>query len=525
MNVDALAPVLDEFVPIVLKATHTPGVTLAVMDLKGNQLAAGYGLSNLAARTPMDAGAVMKGASMSKLIGGIAALQLVEHRVLDLHKPITDYLDLDVRNPCGPRAISAFDLLTHQSGLATDCAVGSLRPPPPLAEHLESSYREPHRSAYGGVPARWTAPVGTRYQYSNLGLATVGHLVAELNGEHDSYADYVEHTIFAPLGMTSTSVPPVQNSQYVSPKILARLVTGYARYGGWWVPYPAVHVAGYPASNILTTALDYTRLLLALLNGGRHDGKAILSSRAVRHLLTPHASGVSPGEPPGLWTGLSVEMRNLRRRDFWFGHGGAYRYGWWGESRAYPHLGFAITIVANAWDAVREFNPPRRIAPGIIADFVARWTMGGDARRPATVNAVSWSDGAAYAMGVLFAERLRGVLGVQEDLTAIDTAAMLAGARCLEDELPTRALSREHFDAGVSAINAIATPTPQEIRAVLAHPEAHVPPAVLDLYALAFGASRAEYPVPMRFWADRVEESGQTEHLTAIPDHDPRGPL
>ncbi|MEU9448695.1 serine hydrolase domain-containing protein [Streptomyces sp. NPDC048277] len=504
IDVTALGEALARYAPLVLRITATPGVSIAVTDRAGNSHVSAYGMANLADATRMRPESVFHLGSISKLYVSAAVVQLAERGLLDLHRPVNHYLDeFTVRNPLGSRDITAYDLLTHQSGLGTSSAFdATLGTPGSLAKHLADGYGTAEGIEYGQSGARWTAPVGARFQYTTFGMATLGHLVEVTNKAGLSFADYVAGEIIEPLGMTAAAIPDLPAPGHVPAALLDARATGYARFGRWCVPTPEVHTPLYPAGGMLGTAASHNRFLCSLMLGGRLDGNQILRPESVRAMVTPQNPAQFPGGDHGI--GLGMELRQLGRPDFFFGHAGAYPFGWWSFSRVYPGLGFAVTVLSNAWDMARFFNPVDRSASGLITEFVANWvaTGGGSAGR----STLGWDEQAAYAMGLLMGERLRGLFNIAEPLGPAVTDRMVAGARLIPAEGYGETWSADGFAEGVRALDGF-EPSAERIRAFLSSPECLASAPDLDLHALEFGASHAEWPMPMSFWADRVEQN------------------
>src|SRR5207253_5916105 len=146
-----------------------------------------------------------------------------------------------IRNPLGGREVTVRDLLTHRSGLAGNAAHSVLHSPTPLAKHIPEAYAESHVDFYHGstVPL-WESKPGEKYEYSNMGVATLGYLVEITNPEHLSFSDYVQKHIIDPLGMRSTQFPSAQDSAHIRPEIWKQLSTGYATIGAIRIPTPAI---------------------------------------------------------------------------------------------------------------------------------------------------------------------------------------------------------------------------------------------------------------------------------------------
>src|SRR6185295_14025990 len=230
-NEKALIAALKEDIPQILRLVGTPGLNLAIARRGQVIYEDGFGYADLARKIPMTAATVTHSGSMGKTYTATAVMQLVEQGVLGLDAPVNQYLSgWKIVNPLGGRDVTVRDLLTHRSGLAGNGAWSVLHSPKPLAEHVPEAHAKERNDFYGGAASpTWTAKAGEKYQYSNLGIATLGYLVQLTNPEKLSFSDYVQRHIIDPLGMTSTQFPPVQDRAYIRPDIWANMSTGYAK--------------------------------------------------------------------------------------------------------------------------------------------------------------------------------------------------------------------------------------------------------------------------------------------------------
>ena len=126
--------------------------------------------SDRAQDLPMTTDSLVRVASMSKPVSGVAILQLVERGKLALDADVSRYLGFRLRNPRFPdAAITLRQLLSHTSSIVD--ADGYYVP---LGEPLSAFFLPGPRYADG---AHFSAHApGTRFEYSNLGsgvLATV----------------------------------------------------------------------------------------------------------------------------------------------------------------------------------------------------------------------------------------------------------------------------------------------------------------------------------------------------------------
>jgi CubicO group peptidase (beta-lactamase class C family) len=411
-----LIDALRGFIPEVMRQDGTPGLNIAVA--RGGKIIweEGFGLADVAKKTPMTPATVMHSGSMGKTYTATAVMQLVERGVMKLHDPINLYMKgFRVLNPLGEREITVYDLLTHRSGLAQNDAGSDFSPPKPLQQHIKEGYARPTFGVYAGTLPRWGSKVGERFTYSNFGLATLGYLVEVTNPEGLSFSEYVQKHIIDPLGMTSTQYPPVQDAAHIRPDILARMSTGYAHFGNIRIPTPAIYFADYPAGTVVTTPGDHIKLLLAYLSEGTYNGYQLLKPETVRLMLTPQlASRTQLGERD---VGLIWGLRNYSRPDFDFEHAGAHMFGWYNDFRAYPKLGFAVAIAVNRWDMVLMTEPTWRTPHVLIADFIASWIQREQAGTLRAAEPTSWAWKTSYVVGLSMVEQLMGLLATTSPLT------------------------------------------------------------------------------------------------------------
>jgi CubicO group peptidase (beta-lactamase class C family) len=160
------------------------------------------------------------------------------------------------------------------------------------------------------VPLRYSP--GDQWVYG-LGHDVQAYLVEVFSGMR--YEDYVQKTIFDPLGMRSTvfGVPPAMK---------ARFATVYTRGAdGKLVPDTADRYARFTDHAFGTLSLsgsapDYLRFAQMLLNGGELDGKRVLKRETVALMMQNHV--------PDSWVPLTIaEGWAIGRSGF--GYGGAVR--------------------------------------------------------------------------------------------------------------------------------------------------------------------------------------------------------
>jgi len=298
------------------------------------------GWSNLDEKKPMQKDSIFQIMSMTKNFTGVAAMMLVEEGKLELRRPVADYLpefkDIEVADPAGNglsglhrphTAPTVWQLMDHSSGLPGDPG-GELADNPhtlrvPLAEAV-TFYAHEHLQF----------EPGTKWQYSNEGIATLGRIIEVVSGQ--SYVDFVTSRILAPLGMKDTFYfPPadkVGRIALVYKHVDGKLVrSGNEILAGDSANYRKGAVYPAPEYGLYSTAADLFRFYNMLLSGGTVDGHRYLSKQSIRTMTRVFTPDVKPsGWMGGTGYGLTFEVVNqsegtlLLHSPGTFGHGGAF---------------------------------------------------------------------------------------------------------------------------------------------------------------------------------------------------------
>ena len=293
---------LDGFIPLQLQRDDVAGATIAITQNGQPLILKGYGYSDWKKKTPVDpVTTTFRPGSISKLFTYVSMMQLVEQGRLDLDADISRYIDFPI-NPgpgdIGNAPITLRNLATHTAGFEEEIRdFGSDK-----SGKLPRTIRD---FLIRNQPNRFAAP-GKALAYSNYGITIIGYIVQRISGE--PFADYVQHHIFTPLGMThSTFVQPLP------PGFSATL--GYLNTDAPDTGFEGV--TEVPAGGLSSTAADMAIFGQMLLNKGTFNGQQILKSSSVDTLFTPQftpAPGVNP------WNlGFYTQRRNGIN---FIGHGG-----------------------------------------------------------------------------------------------------------------------------------------------------------------------------------------------------------
>jgi len=240
----------DAFATQLAAADRFSGVL--VIEQNGQRLyAKPFGLANREDDTPVQLDTPFLFASQGKMFTAVAVLQLVAAGKLDLDDPIGKHL-LDYPNDA-MAAVTLRQLLAHQGGTGD---IGVLQPDEGANRAWVRSIADLIKLNGDRAPA---FPPGSDFEYSNYGFLLLGAVVEAISGQ--SYYDYVAEHIFAPVGMTATRFPTLEEMDGVA--------RGYTQADdGTLVPSAdQLPWRGTPAGGGVTTADDEVRFVEALKAG------------------------------------------------------------------------------------------------------------------------------------------------------------------------------------------------------------------------------------------------------------------
>ncbi|SDR60321.1 CubicO group peptidase, beta-lactamase class C family [Rhizobiales bacterium GAS113] len=302
---------------------------------------------------PMTTDSIFRIYSMSKVITVDAALTLVEDGLVAFDDPIAKYLPqfanmnvgAAVPNPAGGdsnvmqlvparRPITVLDLMRHSSGITYgffgDTLVKKAYQGVDLLSGKFTNADLVDRLAK--LPLSYQP--GTTWDYS-YSIDVLGRLVEVVSGK--SLYQYEKERLLDPLQMPDTSF----------------YVTDPAKKSRIAQPFPDDKAMGVDLTmsdptdvrpwesgggGMVSTAMDYARLLQMMLDGGRLDGKRYLAPETIAYMTADQmGTEVHPGPyylpGPGYGFGLGVAVRTSRGGSpavgvpgdwYWGGAGGTY---------------------------------------------------------------------------------------------------------------------------------------------------------------------------------------------------------
>jgi CubicO group peptidase (beta-lactamase class C family) len=298
--------------------------------------AAGFG-SRVLGGPPPDQDTVFRIASMSKSFTASAVLLLRDEGRLALDDPAEKYVPElagwpSVTGDCD--RVSIRHLLTMTAGFPTDDPWGDRQQGLPLREFGALLAR--------GVSVNW-AP-GTRFEYSNMGYAILGLVIAAASGME--YASFVRTRLLEPLGLTRTGFA----AHEFDPDVLA---VGYRRGMAGWEELPFDPYGAFaPMGGVFSSVTDLARWVAGFASGlPGHP----LRGGARREMQLPQAvtgwrvrerlPGGGPAAPAYYGFGLFADEDAAAGRVV--SHSGGYP-GFGGNMRWHPATGLGVIALGNA---------------------------------------------------------------------------------------------------------------------------------------------------------------------------------
>lgn len=293
LNIDALRVRIEEQ----REAWEVPGIMVGVYHDGKTLLTDGFGRKNEEGERP-DGQTLFQIGSCTKAFTAAAALILKERGILDLDKPIVEYLpDFKLMDDYATHNVTTRDLLCHRSG---------------LPRHEYAWYRADFTREQLVHNLRYLQPnIGLRegYQYNNLGFVLVGWLIEKLTGK--TWEDFVEEELFRPIGMMRTTVFPDAAFADGNFTDIYERPSMYDLHGIKRIEfYRTPEVENYekrigqpfgPAGSVFSCAEDMLKWgIFQMGDGTTADGKRILSPESMKEWHRAHTIMVGEEQPDGI---------------------------------------------------------------------------------------------------------------------------------------------------------------------------------------------------------------------------------
>ena len=373
---DDLLVEFEAYIVDAMERFNIPGAAVAVVQEDEIVYANGFGLRELGKDDPVTPETLMMIGSITKSMTTLLMATLVDDGLMDWETPVVEVMPtFALADPELTQKITVRNLVCACTGVPR--------------RDLEFFLNSDELSAEDIVESLATFELftgfGEAFQYSNQMVATGGYLAAmaagaEYGSLYNGYVQAAQERVFAPIGMTSTtlSFDEVQASNdYGTPHGLNLAFEHY--------PVP-LQLEGFvtpvaPAGAVWSNVLDMGRYLITELNQGvAPDGTVVVSAQNLKLTWEPQVA-VTASDAYGLgW--LVGEYKGLPE----ISHGGA-TIGFSANLAFLPDQDLGIIILANAQGS-GGFNHAIRsrlfeLALGLESEFDEKATFGYQAARDA----------------------------------------------------------------------------------------------------------------------------------------------
>ena len=311
-----------------------PGMSIGIVDDQDLIWSRGFGYAHKDRKIPAAPGTIYSICSISKLFTSISVMQLRDLGKLSLDEAVGKYLPwFNIKDtfPDAPE-ITLRGILTHSSGLPREADF-------PYWTGPEYAFptREQIIERLSGQDELY--PAFTYFQYSNLGMALAGEVIASVSGM--PYADYVRKNILEPLGLKDTTpeIPAQHKGGKLATGYSARLRDGKRRV------MPFYHVKGMaPAAGFASTVEDLARFASWQFRVLKKEDREILAPNTLKEMQRVHWVDEDWETKWGL--GFSISRHSEKT---FVGHGGSCP-GYRTQLYLCPRDRLAIIVMTNGAD-------------------------------------------------------------------------------------------------------------------------------------------------------------------------------
>jgi CubicO group peptidase (beta-lactamase class C family) len=311
----------------ILKDTHTPGVSVAIVHKDGPEWVTGIGQADVASARPVTPETLFRIGSTSKAFSSLSILMLADQGKVSLTDSVRKLVpEVWFENPWETSdPIRVANLLEHTTGW-DDLHLREYAKQAPDTMSVREGLDYDHHSR----TSRWRP--GTRMAYCNSGPPVAAYIVEKLTGQR--FEDFVQQNLFLPIGMkTATyfeSAPGTDTTLY---------------HEDGKTPYPYWHILLRPAGSINASANDMAAYVQFYLNRGAVAGKQIVPASDIDRMEIPETTWAAKD---GMKTGYGLSNYWTIEDGFvYHGHDGGVEGGLT-EMAYMPNFGVGYFFSINA---------------------------------------------------------------------------------------------------------------------------------------------------------------------------------
>jgi len=314
---------LSHLIQELMRRSAVPGLSVALIENRKTVWIGNFGVKNLQRPDPVSGDTVFEAASMSKPVFAYAVLKLVDQGKFNLDTPLSHYLPAYVKNDDRISLITARLVLTHRTGFPNWRRAG------PLTIHFRP---------------------GDKFSYSGEGFVYLQRTIEKITGL--TLNEFVRRNVFIPLEMKNSSYEwrPSFDKQAAWGHDVQGTPGDRYDFGIAGHRFPWKDSAPNAAATLITSASDYARFVIAIMNGSG------LKCDIMRAMLSPQSQvdsgcyscidvqATHPDKIISWGLGIGLE-RTARDRYFWQ----------WGDNNGFkafmmgsPKSGSGLVILTNS---------------------------------------------------------------------------------------------------------------------------------------------------------------------------------
>ncbi len=319
-----------------IEAKRIPGA-VSLISRKGKIAhSKSMGYNNMTSQQPMTSDKIFYIQSMTKPIISIAFMQLYEAGHFFLTDPVSKYIpefanlkvikvtpDKDSDQPkieyVDPKSpVQIWHLLSHTAGFSH--GLGQNEYDQRLSKLLYGDFLNPdatpvgHKTIEDRVMALLSYPLmghpGEQWNYS-ASPDVLALLIEKFSGM--TCAEYLQKHIFDPLGMNDTgyNVADANMGRLAGLHMMGQ--DGTLTYTDPMAPVQGITIFG-GTHGLFSTADDYMKFGLMLLNNGKHNGQRIIGRKTLELMTENHIEGLpyQPGNGFGLGFGVRTDVSDSK---------------------------------------------------------------------------------------------------------------------------------------------------------------------------------------------------------------------
>ena len=277
---------LDTLVLELMSKANIPGLSLAVIDQNSLAFVKGYGVKEKIDKNRVDENTLFEAASLTKPVFTYAVCRLAEQGKFDIDKPLEEYWTYQDAQPEYLRKnITARHVMTHTTGFR------NWRPKNSDSLHINFD-------------------PGSRFSYSGEGFVFLSKVIEHITGMPTH--EWVDKMVFKPLNMKHSTL--IWDNQ-----LGVNSARPHNREGEVLEKYKPDKANA--AASLHTTASDFAKFLLALLNGQHISPEAQKEILSTQQNVDPECSQCrQPNSDPNFrsvsW-GLGIGLEHTKQDYIW----------------------------------------------------------------------------------------------------------------------------------------------------------------------------------------------------------------